>query len=197
MSRSQRRREARQQEKVSANTPTMFGRREIIGVAILAAGVAGVIAGLALSSGGGGDDGGDGVAAPSATPVPVIFSPVTEDDLALEALARRSIEVLPAGQWPSLYEDFTPEFQARCPVDQFEAGGEANATELGTNLPLLGYKRLEDVTMGTDFADAVIVGELRGQSEYRIRAAFQRVNDTWMIAPAADTSGCQAFIRLE
>jgi hypothetical protein len=175
----------------------MFGRREVIGVGVLAGGVVAVIGALALFSGGGdSEDGGDD-AVVSSTPAPAVFSPVTADDLAIEALARRSIEVLPAGQWPSLYADFTPEFQSRCPQEQFDAGGEANAAELGTNLQLLGYKRLEDVITGADSADAVIVGELRGQSEYRIKAAFQRVNGTWMIAPAADTSGCQAFIRLE
>jgi hypothetical protein len=176
----------------------MFGRREVIGVGVLAAGVVAVIGALALFSGGGdGDEDGGESAVASSTPAPAVFSPVTADDLAIEALARRSIEVLPAGQWPALYADFTPEFQARCPQEQFDAGGEANATELGTNLQLLGYRRLEDTTVGADSADAVIVGELRGQSEYRIKAAFQRVDGTWMIAPAADTSGCQAFIRLE
>jgi hypothetical protein len=100
----------------------------------------------------------------------VAFSPTTADDFAIEALARRSIEVLPAGQWPSLYDDFTQEFQTRCPRDAFIAGGEQNATELGAQLHLLGYKRLEDVVYTGDAATAVIVGT-------EGCAAFNRLSD--------------------
>jgi hypothetical protein len=150
--------------------------------------VAGIVGGLAIFAGG--SDGGGGEEAPAA------FSPMTPEDFAIEALARRSIEVLPAGQWPSLYDDFTQEFQARCPREEFVAGGETNAIELGTQLQLLGYKRLEDVAYSGDSATAVIVGELRGQSEYRTGSAFQRVDGAWKLAPADATEGCAAFNRL-
>jgi len=156
-------------------------------VAILAVAVAGTIAALAVFAGGGNDD---------TNQAPAVFSPTTPDDFAIEALARRSIEVLSAGQWPSLYDDFTEEFRARCPREQFVAGGETNANELGDQLQLLGYKRLEDVVYSGEAATAVIVGELRGQSEYRVGSAFRRVGGTWKLAPDTGTEGCAAFNRL-
>ena len=122
--------------------------------------------------------------------------PSTPDELAIEALARRSIEVLPAGEWPSLYEDFTPEFQQRCPRQEFIDGGARSASELGANLPLLAYKRLEQVSVTGETATAVIVGEIRGQSEYSIQAAFQRVDGVWKLAPEASTEGCAAFAQI-
>ena len=173
----------------------MYGRREVIGVAVLAAGVLGVVGALALFAGGGGGSGGPADATVAATPRPV-FAATTEDDFAIEALARRSIEVLPAGQWPSLYDDFTAEFQARCPRDEFEAGGAATAQDFGEQLQLLGYRRMEAVTMDGDSADGIIIGHLGG-SEYSVASAFQRVAGVWKLSPAADTSGCAAFNRLE
>jgi hypothetical protein len=159
-------------------------------VAILAVGVIGTVAALALFAGGGGGD------EEGAGPTPAVFSPASPDDFAIEALARRSIEVLPAGEWPSLYGDFVPEFQARCPQDAFNAGGQQNATDLGAQLQLLAYNRLEDVVFNGDAATAVIVGELRGQSEYRVSSAFQRVDGVWKLAPVEGTEGCAAFNRL-
>jgi hypothetical protein len=158
-------------------------------VAVLAVGLAVTVGALALFTSGGDDSGDDDTAA-------AVFSPTTPDDFAIEALARRSIEVLPAGQWPSLYDDFTPEFQARCPRAEFEAGGQQNATDLGAQLQLLGYKRLEDVVYTGDAATAVIVGELRGQSEYAVSSAFQRVEGVWKLSPVEGTEGCAAFNRL-
>jgi hypothetical protein len=149
--------------------------------------VAGIVVGLAIFAGGSDD---------TSEEAPSAFSPTTPDDFAIDALARRSIEVLPAGQWSSLYDDFTQEFQARCPREEFVAGGERNAIELGAQLQLLGYKRLEDVAYNGDSATAVIVGELRGQSEYRTGSAFQRVEGAWKLAPADATEGCAAFNRL-
>jgi hypothetical protein len=133
--------------------------------------------------------------APSASGA-AAFVPTTPDEVAVESLARRSIEVLPAGQWPELYDDFTPEFQQRCPRQEFVDGGARNASELGTNLPLLAYKRLEQVTIENDSASAVVIGELRGQSEYSIQAAFQRIDGTWKLTAAPQTEGCAAFTRL-
>jgi hypothetical protein len=156
-------------------------------VAVLGAALAGIVGGLAIFAGGSDD---------TTEEPPAAFSPTTPDDFAIEALARRSIEVLPAGQWPSLYNDFTQEFQARCPRAEFVAGGETTASELGPQLQLLGYRRLEDVAYNGDSATAVIVGELRGQSEYKVDSAFQRVEGAWKLAPAAGTEGCAAFNRL-
>jgi hypothetical protein len=118
------------------------------------------------------------------------------DEQAIEALARESVEALPRGEWPSLYDSFTPEYQQRCPRADFEAAGEAGAAEQGDNLPLLRYLRLEEVSIQGDTATAVIVGEITGQSEYRVRAAFRNVDGTWKLAPAVDTEGCAAFDRV-
>jgi hypothetical protein len=191
LSRSHRRREARKAGGQAPQSPALFGRREVIGVGVLAAGVAGIIGGIALFGAGSSEE-----TPPVPTDAPV-FSPSTPDEAAIEALARRSIEVLPRGEWPSLYDDFTADFQARCPRDQFEQGGEANAAEQGTNLQLLGYKHLEEVALTGEAATAIIVGELRGITEYRVRAAFQRVGETWKLAPVDGTSACEAFTRLE
>jgi len=173
----------------------MFGRREVIGVAVLAAGVLGVVGGLALFAGeqSGSNEPADATAA--ATPR-AVFSSATEDGFAIEALARRSIEVLPAGQWPSLYDDFTAEFQARCPRAEFAAGGEATAEDFGDQLQLLGYRRMEAVTLEADSAAGIIIGHLGG-AEYSVASAFQRVSGVWKLSPAADTEGCAAFNRLE
>jgi hypothetical protein len=124
------------------------------------------------------------------------FTATTADDIAIEELARRSIETLPRGEWPSLYDSFTPEFQQRCPREEFVAAGEAGAREQGDKLPLLRFVRLEDVTIDGEAATATIVGEVTGESEYRIRGAFQKVEGGWKLAPAAGTSGCSAFDRV-
>jgi hypothetical protein len=153
-------------------------------------GVVGIIGGLALFASG--DDDG---AAPSGTQ-PATFSPSNPDQAAIDALARRSIEVLPRGEWPSLYDDFGPEFHARCPREEFAQGGATNAQELGSSLPLLGYKRLEELNISGDNATALIVGELRGSPEYKVSAAFQRIDGIWKLAPVPETEGCQAFTRL-
>ncbi len=172
----------------------LFGRREIVGVLVLGAGLAGVLVGLALFAGGG-DDASAPAVTQAPTPLPV-FSPSTSDELAIAALARRSIEVLPRGEWPSLYDDFAPDFQERCTRQDFEQGGQTNVQELGTNLPLLAYKNLSELTISGDTATAVVVGELIGLSEYSVRAGFQRVDGAWKLAPVEQTEGCQAFTRL-
>jgi hypothetical protein len=118
------------------------------------------------------------------------------DEEAIQWLARRSIEVLPAGQWPSLYDSFTSEFQQRCPRAQYDQVGVDAAAEQGDNLRLLRFNRLESVTIDGSTAQAVIVGEVVGQSEYQIQAAFQKENGDWKIAPAPNTQGCDPFVRL-
>ncbi len=114
----------------------------------------------------------------------------------IQSLARRSIEALPAGQWPSLYDSFTSEFQGRCPRAEFDQAGLDAATQLGDDLKLLRFKRLESVTVEGSTALATIVGEIAGQSEYQIQAAFQLQGGSWKIAPASGTAGCEAFSRL-
>jgi len=125
------------------------------------------------------------------------YSPDNPDGLAIVDLARRSIEVLPRGEWPSLYDSFTPEYQQRCPMDQFVAAGEAGAKEQGTNLPLLRFLNLEQVSFDGDSAKAVIVGEIQGLQQYKLRAAFRKVDSVWKISPTEGTDGCNAFDRLE
>jgi hypothetical protein len=125
-----------------------------------------------------------------------IFVARSPDEKAIEELARRSIEVLPKGQWPSLYASFTPEYQQRCPEQEFAEAGVAGAQAVGVNLPLLRFKRLENVSVESSAASAVIVGEVEGQSEYSLQGAFQNVAGAWKIAPAPSTQGCEAFERI-
>jgi hypothetical protein len=189
VARQQRRREARKQERAS-DPPGLFGRREVIAVVILAVGVVGVVAGATLFSGGGDED------TPPAGTVAPVFSPSNADEAAIESLARRSIEALPQGQWASLYDDFTTDFHARCAREQFVQGGQENATQLGESLSLIAYKNLEEMNVTGDTASVVIVGEVRGQSEYRVRTSFRRVDGIWKLTPEPATEGCQAFTRL-
>ena len=173
----------------------MFGSREVLGAGILGAGVLAVIGGALLLSGGG-DDGADGGAGATVTAsAGASFSAASADEVAIETLARKSIEVLPRGKWPNLYDDFTAEFQARCPREEFVQAGIAAAQEQGANLTKLGFVRLAHVSVEGTAATAVITGELQGIQEYQINAAFQNVDGTWKLSPAADTQGCQAFSR--
>lgn len=142
---------------------------------------------LLFSSGGNGND---------STPTPgTAFSPSNVDEAAIAALAQKSIEVMPRNQWPSLYGDFTAEFQARCPRDEFIQTGIEAAQEQGTNLSRLGFVRLEDVSVGEGQATATIIGEVKSSFEYEVYAAFQKQEGQWKLAPADGTSGCQAFNR--
>ncbi len=166
--------------------------RDLLIASIIGSVVLSTIAAILLLSGG--DNEGAGNSGTS-TILPS-FSPSTPDEVAIQQLARNSIEVLPRGEWPSLYESFTPEYQQRCPRDEFVAAGEASAEEQGGNLPLLGFVGLEDVVIERDTAAAVIVGEIEGSTQYRVRGAFQKVDGTWKLAPAAGTEGCAAFNRV-
>jgi hypothetical protein len=180
-SRSERRRRQRGGAPPGQPFEPILRSRDVIVVATIGGGlIAALLAFLLFSSGGGGDD----------------TQPASPDQQAIEALARDSIEVLPRGEWPSLYESFTPEFQQRCPRPEFEAAGAAGAAEQGDKLHLLRFVRLEDISIAADTATATIVGEITGETEYRIRGAFQRVAGEWKLAPAANTSGCSAFDRV-
>jgi hypothetical protein len=103
---------------------------------------------------------------------------------------------LPEGQWPDLYEDFTADFRDRCTLQDFTQAGIEAADQLGENLSLLGYKGLRELNITGETARAVIVGELRGQSEYEIEAFFRVEDGVWKLAPAPGTTGCSSFNRL-
>lgn len=166
-------------------TPPLLPRTDfllagLLGVAVLIT----VTAAVLLTRGGGSD------------PASLDSSAPASDATAIETLARLSIEVLPRNEWPSLYDSFTSAFQARCPREQFDQLGRESAEGLGADLELLAFKRLEQLMVEGDSATAVIVGELRGKSEYSVRAAFQREGGTWKLAAVPGTSGCSAFDRL-
>ena len=120
--------------------------------------------------------------------------PTASDEEAIQTLARRSIEVLPAGQWPSLYDSYSSEFQQRCPREEFNEAGVDAAIELGDDLRLLRFNRLDSLTIDGSSAQAVITGEIAGQGAYQIQAAFRKEDGGWKIAPAPDTQGCEAFL---
>ncbi len=119
----------------------------------------------------------------------------TGDEDAIESLARRSVEALPAGEYPSLYESFTREFQQRCPRQEFEQEGENAATLLGDDLQFLRFRRVEDLAIQGQNARAVIVGDVAGkpESEFKRRALFRKEDGEWRLVPVADSVGCQAF----
>jgi hypothetical protein len=116
-----------------------------------------------------------------------------EDDI--RALARRSIEVLPQGQWPSLYNDFTADFRGRCSEADFTQAGVDSATTLGASLHLLEFSDVKKLAIAGTTATATIVGDLNGQanSAYDVDAAFAKENGAWKLAAASGTTGCQAF----
>lgn len=124
-----------------------------------------------------------------------VFGGVSSDEREIESLARRSIEVLPAGEWPSLYDSFTAEFRQRCPEEEFIQAGVDSASALGDNLQFLRFKRVENVAVEGDNARALIVGEVSGQpnSEYMSLALFRKEDGVWKLTPVADSEGCQAF----
>lgn len=165
-------------------------RRELVAAGLIALGVLAVVIAALLLSGGG-----DEAAAPLAVEGPV-FSPSTADEMAIEALARKSIEVLPRRQWGALYDDFTADFQQRCPRDRFLDAGRQAEADLGADIDLLRFRHLQEAAVEGDSARAVIVGEIAGRSQYRIEAHFQKVDGVWKIAPAPATAGCSAFRRL-
>ena len=180
-SRSERRRRERGGSPSKQPVEPILRSRDVVVVATVGGGLIAALLVFLLFS-----RGGDGDGSQSAPP----------DQQAIEALARDSIEVLPRGEWPSLYESFTPEFQQRCPRPDFEAAGAQGAAEQGEKLPLLRFVRLEEVSILADTATATIVGEITGETEYRVRGAFQKVDGAWKLAPAANTSGCSAFDRV-
>ncbi len=172
----------------------IIGRTELITAAVVLA-TAGVTLVLVLLLTGG-DDGGEAVlATPNATVTSTPFEPVDADGQAIINLGSRSVEALPDGEWPQLYDAFTQEFRNRCQLSEFIAAGEADAANLGDSLQQIRFKYLIDVSLSGDTASAVIVGAL-ADDEYTIETAYVRENSMWRIAPAPGTTGCSAFNRL-
>jgi len=118
--------------------PLLRRRDLLIACAIAAAVGIGILVVVLISGGSGGDNSSDQSVTETFFPP---YSPNSPDGLAIVALARSSIEVLPRGEWPSLYDSFTAEYQQRCPKDQFAAAGEADAQEQGSNLSTIAPVR--------------------------------------------------------
>jgi hypothetical protein len=155
-------------------------------------GVLVIVGAVLLTRGGGGEtDTATTAPLPSASGVPL--QPTDEDSEAVINLARESIEVLPRGEWPTLYNDFTDEFRGRCSPEAFAQAGVDSATNLGADLQLLAFKFLQDVTFTGDTANGTIVAEVTGKYEYQVTIAFQREGGAWKIAPVANATGCSAF----
>ena len=146
-----------------------------------------LVGGLVVSAG--------AVAAVVVVLVSFVFGGATSDEDEIESLARRSIEVLRAGEWPSLYDSYTAEFRQRCPEEEFIQVGEDSASALGDDLQFIRFKRVENVAVEGDNARAEIVGEISGKpdSEYKLRALFRKEDGDWKLTPVADSEGCQAF----
>lgn len=177
-----------------------IGRSELIAAAFLLAGIVAIVAAVVVTQGGD-NEGASGVTATATeAPLPsasgVRLEPTDADSEAIINLARRSIEVLPQGQWPSLYTDFVASFTQRCSVEEFTQAGIDSSNGLGEDLQLLGFKYIQDVTIAGDTATGTIVGELRGKTEYQVDAAFAKEDGVWKIAPVPDTEGCSAFTVL-
>ena len=176
-----------------------FGRTTRIAFGFLIAGIVTVATVALIASSIGGGDSTETVAnTGTATATPIGPTANATDQADIEALARKSIEVLPAGQWPSLYDDFTVDFRGRCDIATFTQGGVDSAISLGSNLQLLEFKQLKELSVTGDKASGVIVGGYRGTegSDYDIQAAFAKEDGRWKIAPAPDTTGCSAFNQL-
>lgn len=165
--------------------PLVRTRDVVIAAAVLGGIVSIVVVAIVVLTMSGGDGGGGA------------FVARTADEKAIEDLGRRSIEVLPQGQWPSLYGSFTDEFHQRCSQQQFTDVGIAEAERLSASLALLSFKRLEDVNIEGESARTVIVGQIEGQPEYRVEARFQNVSGVWKLTPGPNAQGCDAFERIE
>jgi len=170
-----------------------LGRSELIAGGFFVFGIAFILGAVLITRGGGdGDD--DATTAPRPSASGVRLDPTDADSEAIINLARLSIEVLPRGEWPTLYDDFTAEFQQRCTPADFTQAGVDSGTNLGADLQLLAFKYIQDVTFTSDTATGTIVAEVQGKYEYQVTIAFQREEGSWRIAPVGGTTGCSAFL---
>lgn len=194
--RSQRRRD----ERDSGSPPNVISAFAGSGLAIaglIGVGVAIIVAGIILLAGGGGDGQNGDVQTYSdgSTAIPVV-SPVSDDEVAIEALAERLINFLPQGRWADLHDDFTDAFKELCSEDAFVASGNLSAQEQGDQLSLIHYVGVQDFSIQDTTATLVIVGQIGSTSQYTVRADFEKDGDVWKISPVPDSEGCDAFSRL-
>ncbi|HUF53646.1 MAG TPA: hypothetical protein VMR52_07715 [Dehalococcoidia bacterium] len=188
-SRGERRRQSR-------DPPPIIGRTEIIAAGVVFAAAALTLGIVFLVSSGGDND--DAAAEPTpvaGTPTAAAFVPEDDTGRAILELGRRSVEALPSGQWPQLYDSFTQEFRDRCPREEFEAAGEADAAAQGDRLSELRFVKLINVQINVSSATAVIIGAI-GADEYAIGTSYALENGEWKIAPPPEASGCNGFTRL-
>lgn len=190
--RSERRRDEREGTKPSRSRwPINVWAMGLVG----AGAVAIVVGAVLLLTGGDNDDNTDTTPTPlSATPA--LVEPETPDQIALEALARKTIESLPGGEWTTLYPEFTDEFQERCSFEEFTAVGTEAAIEQGPSLARIRYVGIQSFAIQPTHARLVIAAELVDRLQYFTGADFDKVDDVWRIAPVADSVGCEAFDRL-
>ncbi len=176
MSESEEKSRRRQRRRAPASTKQRRRVPPIIGLAVAIGAIGAIVAAVVLIEPFGLGDG-------------------TSDEDEIESLARRSVEALPAGEYPYLYESFTREFQQRCPRQEFEQAGEDAATQLGDDLQFLRFRRVENLAIQGRNARALIVGDVAGkpESEFKRRALFRKEDDGWRLVPVADSEGCQAF----
>ena len=160
----------------------------IAGVVVLAVGATLLVTG--------GSDGEDGAPTPAARTDTPLVDPVTPDEIALEAIARRTIEALPSGEWPGLYAEFTAEFQERCSFEEFTTVGAEAAVEQGQNLARIRYVGIQSFAVQPTEARVIIVGELIDQLQYTTGTDFEKVDGVWRIAPVEGSVGCESFDRL-
>jgi hypothetical protein len=199
-----RRKRSGQEETPSSERRFGLGRTEQIAIGFLVAGLVVVgVAALIISLATGGGDDTNAVANTTTSSAQATGTPgptgSAQDQADIRALAQRSIEVLPAGQWPSLYDDFTADFKGRCDPAVFAQAGVDSATSLGAELQQLEFVDLKDLVVNATTATAVIVGgykDLDASSDYDIEAAFAKEDGRWKIAPAPNTTGCSAFNQL-
>lgn len=183
------------------NLPSFpLGRSELIAAGFVAIGAIAIVLAVILTQGGD-DNGGGEVTQPTGQPLPsasgVPLEPTDADSEAIIALSRKSIEVLPQRQWPSLYEDFTKGFQSRCPKEAFDQAGVDTETNLGADIDLLAFKFVQDAALTEESGVATIVAEVTGKYEYQVNAGFRKEDGVWKLAPVANTEGCSAFTVLQ
>ncbi len=163
--------------------------------ALVSAGVVVITVGAVLLFTGGSDDAADATPTPLFTET-LLVDPVTPDQIALEEIARRTIESLPNGEWTSLYPEFTGEFQERCPFEEFVAVGEEAAVEQGPSLARIRYVGIQSFDIQPTQARVIIVAELVDRLQYTTGADFEKVDGVWRIAPVEGSVGCESFDRL-
>src|SRR2546425_11574728 len=99
--------------------PLLRRRDLLIACAIAAAVGIGILVVVLISGGSGGENSSDQTVTETFFPP---YSPDSPDGLAVVGRARRSVGRLPRGEWPSLYDSFTPEHLQGGARGQLDAG---------------------------------------------------------------------------